>query len=107
MEDSTPAWMTLVKWIAVAAAVGGVIYLLVATGFLAVIRAGVGWIAAFVPSASTTRAKFDAQDLAAGTANREAIAAQRAVDPVYNEALKRQKEVVRTQTQAQPQKETQ
>jgi len=86
VEDKTPAWMSMLTWIAIAAVVVAVVVLLWQTGLGTMIRIAVGWL---------PRKQRQDADLAAGMLDpskpedaREYIAARRASDPYFDAAFK-------------------
>jgi len=87
VEDKTPAWMSMLTWIAVAAVVVAVCVILWQTGLGTFFRIAIGWL--------PRRQRQDA-DLAAGMLDpskpedaREYIAARRASDPYFDAAFKK------------------
>lgn len=87
VEDKTPAWMSMLTWIAIAAVVVAVVVLLWQTGLGTMIRIAVGWL---------PRKQRQDADLAASMLNpskpedaREYIAARRASDPYFDAAFKK------------------
>lgn len=87
VEDKTPAWMSMLTWIAVAAVVVAVCVILWQTGLGTFVRIAIGWL--------PRRQRQDA-DLAAGMLDpskpedaREYIAARRASDPYFDAAFKK------------------
>jgi len=87
VEDKTPAWMSMLTWIAVAAVVVAVCVILWQTGIGTFVRIAIGWL--------PRRQRQDA-DLAAGMLDpskpedaREYIAARRASDPYFDAAFKK------------------
>lgn len=91
VQNKTWPWQRLAWWALVVLAMGGVIYLLTATGAVTVVRKAVGWLAALLPTPTRERARFDAEQAAMGSADRERIAAERARSETYNQAFKREK----------------
>ena len=86
VEDKTPAWMSMLTWIAIAAVVVAVVVLLWQTGLGTMIRIAVGWL---------PRKQRQDADLAAGMLDpskpedaREYIAARRFSDPYFDAAWK-------------------
>ena len=87
VEDKTPAWMSMLTWIAIAAVVVAVCVLLWQTGLGTMIRLAIGWL---------PRKQRQDADLAASMLNpskpedaREYIAARRASDPYFDAAFKK------------------
>ena len=87
VEDKTPAWMSMLTWIAIAAVVVAVCVILWQTGFGTFVRIAIGWL--------PRRQRQDA-DLAEGMLDpskpedaREYIAARRASDPYFDAAFKK------------------
>lgn len=87
VEDKTPAWMSMLTWIAIAAVVVAVVVLLWQTGLGTMIRLAIGWL---------PRKQRQDADLAAGMLDpskpedaREYIAARRASDPYFDAAFKK------------------
>ena len=87
VEDKTPAWMSMLTWIAIAAVVVAVVVLLWQTGLGTMIRIAIGWL---------PRKQRQDADLAASMLNpskpedaREYIAARRASDPYFDAAFKK------------------
>jgi hypothetical protein len=87
VEDKTPAWMSMLTWIAIAAVVVAVVVLLWQTGLGTMIRIAIGWL---------PRKQRQDADLAAGMLDpskpedaREYIAARRASDPYFDAAFKK------------------
>ena len=87
VEDKTPAWMSMLTWIAIAAVVVAVVVLLWQTGLGTMIRLAIGWL---------PRKQRQDADLAASMLNpskpedaREYIAARRASDPYFDAAFKK------------------
>jgi len=88
VEDKTPAWMSMLTWIAIAAVVVAVCVILWQTGIGTFVRIAIGWL---------PRRKVAIADLAASTldpsrpeGDRELVAALRA-DPEIDAAFKRAK----------------
>jgi hypothetical protein len=86
VEDKTPAWMSMLTWIAVAAVVVAVCVILWQTGLGTFVRIAIGWL---------PRKQRQDADLAAGMLDpskpedaREYIAARRASDPYFDAAFK-------------------
>jgi len=93
VKDITPWWANLLKWLAIGAAVVGLIVVLIMSGALPAVRAAFGWITSFIPSHQTHQAALDAAADVAGTLTpqqRESIAAAR-TSPTYSAAYKRAK----------------
>lgn len=87
LEDKTPAWLSTLWWLAVAAVFAGAAVILWQTGIGTAIRVAIGWI--------PRRKSVDA-DLAAGMLDpdkpedaREYVAARRASDPEFDAAWRR------------------
>ena len=87
VEEKTPAWMSMLTWIAIAAVVVAVVVLLWQTGLGTMIRLAIGWL---------PRKQRQDADLAASMLNpskpedaREYIAARRASDPYFDAAFKK------------------
>ncbi|NDG61848.1 MAG: hypothetical protein EBY29_00040 [Planctomycetes bacterium] len=87
VEDKTPAWMSMLTWIAVAAVVVAVCVILWQTGIGTFVRIAIGWL---------PRKQRQDADLAAGMLDpskpedaREYIAARRASDPYFDAAFKK------------------
>ena len=86
VEDKTPAWMSMLTWIAIAAVVVAVVVLLWQTGLGTMIRLAIGWL---------PRKQRQDADLAASMLDsskpedaREYIAARRFSDPYFDAAWK-------------------
>jgi hypothetical protein len=86
VEDKTPAWMSMLTWIAIAAVVVAVCVILWQTGIGTFVRIAIGWL---------PRKQRQDADLAAGMLDpskpedaREYIAARRASDPYFDAAFK-------------------
>lgn len=87
LEDKTPAWLSTLWWIAVAAVVAGIAVILWQTGLGQAIRVAIGWI---------PRRKVSDADLAYRMLDdkspedaREYVAARRASDPEFDAAWRR------------------
>ena len=87
VRDVVPAWMTLLTWIAIAAAGACAVWVLTASGALSAIRVAVGWL----PKRTATAAALlhDAADEAKPETVREAIAAMRAQDSEFDASWRR------------------
>jgi outer membrane murein-binding lipoprotein Lpp len=84
-KDTTPAWMTLVEWLAIAAASICAAWILTASGALGVVRAAVGWLPRRkVMDATLARSVMDDANPAS---IREYIAARRMSDAEFNAAF--------------------
>jgi outer membrane murein-binding lipoprotein Lpp len=86
VEDKTPAWMSMLTWIAIAAVIVAVVVLLAQTGLGTMIRLAIGWL---------PRKQRQDADLAASMLDsskpedaREYIAARRFSDPYFDAAWK-------------------
>ena len=84
-KDTTPAWMTLAEWLAIAAASICAAWILTASGALSAVRAAVGWL----PKRKVMDANLARQVLDSGseTGIREYIAARRMSDAEFNAAF--------------------
>ena len=84
-KDTTPAWMTLVEWLAIAAFSICAAWILTASGALGAVRAAVGWL----PKRKVMDANLARQVLDSGseTGIREYIAARRMSDAEFNAAF--------------------
>jgi len=84
-KDATPAWMTLVQWLAIAAFSICAAWILTASGALSAVRAAVGWL----PKRKVMDANLARQVLDSGseTGIREYIAARRMSDAEFNAAF--------------------
>ena len=84
-KDTTPAWMTLVEWLAIAAASICAAWILTASGALGAVRAALGWL----PKRKVMDANLARQVLDSGseTGIREYIAARRMSDAEFNAAF--------------------
>jgi len=87
VEDKTPAWMSMLTWIAIAAVVMAVCVILWQTGIGTFVRIAIGWL---------SRRKVAIADLAASTldesrpeGDRELIAAMRAQDSEFDAAFRK------------------
>ena len=89
VEDKTPAWMSMLTWIAAAAVVVAVCVILWQTGIGTAIRVAIGWI----PRRKSVAASLavDMLDPTSPEGEREYIAAQRAQDPLFDAAFRRAK----------------
>ena len=84
-KDATPAWMTLVEWLAIAAAGICAAWILTASGALGAVRAAVGWLPRRkVMDATLARSVMDDANPAS---IREYIAARRMSDAEFNAAF--------------------
>lgn len=84
-KDIVPAWMTLVQWLAIAAASICAVWILTASGALGAVRAAVGWIPKRkVMDATLARSVMDDANPAS---IREYIAARRMSDAEFNAAF--------------------
>lgn len=104
VQDRTPWWATLIHWGLIVAVIGGVIWLLSATGLLAPIRLAIAWAMSFLPTPTTRRAEMDAEALTRGQVTpqaREAIAVSR-TDPTYEAAFKRSRQRAKAEVSATP-----
>jgi len=88
VQDVVPAWMILIQWILIVAAISGGIFLLSASGLLTVIRLAINWI----PRPKRVEASLAAAalDPAQAESTREWIAAKRASDPLFDRAYKQE-----------------
>ena len=84
-KDTTPAWMTLVEWLAIATAGICAAWILTASGALGAVRAALGWL----PKRKVMDANLARQVLDSGseTGIREYIAARRMSDAEFNAAF--------------------
>ena len=84
-KDTTPAWMTLVEWLAIAAFSICAAWILTASGALGAVRAALGWL----PKRKVMDANLARQVLDSGseTGIREYIAARRMSDAEFNAAF--------------------
>ena len=89
VEDKTPAWMSMLTWIAAAAVVVAVCVMLWQTGIGTAVRLAIGWI----PRRKSIAASLavDMLDPTSPEGEREYIAAQRAQDPLFDAAFRRAK----------------
>lgn len=85
VEDKTPAWMSMLTYIALAAVLVAVVVILWQTGIGMAIRIAIGWI----PRKPRQEAELAANMLDPSKPEnaREFIAAQRASDPYFNAAF--------------------
>jgi len=85
VKDIVPAWMTLMGWLAIAAASICAAWILTASGALGAVRAAVGWL----PKRKVMDANLARQVLDSGseTGIREYIAARRMSDAEFNAAF--------------------
>ena len=84
-KDTTPAWMTLVEWLAIAAFSICAAWILTASGALSAVRAAVGWLPRRkVMDATLARSVMDDANPAS---IREYIAARRMSDAEFNAAF--------------------
>lgn len=84
-KDATPAWMTLVQWLAIAAFSICAAWILTASGALGAVRAAVGWLPRRkVMDATLARSVMDDANPAS---IREYIAARRMSDAEFNAAF--------------------
>ena len=85
VKDIVPAWMTLVEWLAIAAAGICAAWILTASGALGAVRAALGWL----PKRKVMDANLARQVLDSGseTGIREYIAARRMSDAEFNAAF--------------------
>ena len=85
VEDKTPAWMSTLTWVALAAVLVAVAVILWQTGIGTAIRLAIGWI----PRRPRQEAELAANMLDPSKPEnaREFIAAQRASDPYFNAAF--------------------
>jgi len=84
-KDATPAWMTLVEWLAIAAAGICAAWILTASGALGAVRAALGWLPRRkVMDATLARSVMDDANPAS---IREYIAARRMSDAEFNAAF--------------------
>ena len=85
VEDKTPAWMSTLTWVALAAVLVAVAVILWQTGIGMAIRIAIGWI----PRKPRQEAELAANMLDPSKPEnaREFIAAQRASDPYFNAAF--------------------
>jgi hypothetical protein len=89
VEDKTPAWMSMLTWIALAAVLVAVAVILWQTGIGTFIRVAIGWIPRRKIAAASLA--VDMLDPASPEGDREYIAAQRAQDPLFDAAYRRAK----------------
>jgi len=84
-KDTTPAWMTLVEWLAIATAGICAAWILTASGALGAVRAALGWLPRRkVMDATLARSVMDDANPAS---IREYIAARRMSDAEFNAAF--------------------
>ena len=84
-KDATPAWMTLIEWLAIAAAGICAAWILTASGALGAVRAALGWLPKRkVMDANLARSVMDDANPAS---IREYIAARRMSDAEFNAAF--------------------
>jgi hypothetical protein len=84
-KDTTPAWITLVEWLAIAAAGICAAWILTASGALGAVRAALGWLPRRkVMDATLARSVMDDANPAS---IREYIAARRMSDAEFNAAF--------------------
>ena len=85
VEDKTPAWMSMLTWIAIAAVVVAVVVLLAQTGLGTAVRVMVGWL----PRKKVSQAELavDMLDPSRAESGREMIAAMRS-DPEFDLAFR-------------------
>ena len=85
VEDKTPAWMSMLTWIAIAAVVVAVVVLLWQTGLGTAVRVMVGWL----PRKKVSQAELavDMLDPSRAESGREMIAAMRS-DPEFDLAFR-------------------
>ena len=86
VEDKTPAWMSMLTWIAIAAVVVAVVVLLWQTGLGTAVRIMVGWL----PRKKVSQAELavDMLDPNRAESGREMIAAMRS-DPEFDAAFRK------------------
>ena len=86
VEDKTPAWMSMLTWIAIAAVVVAVVVLLWQTGLGTAVRVMVGWL----PRKKVSQAELavDMLDPSRAESGREMIAAMRS-DPEFDAAFRK------------------
>ena len=86
VEDKTPAWMSMLTWIAIAAVVVAVCVLLWQTGLGTAVRVMVGWL----PRKKVSQAELavDMLDPSRAESGREMIAAMRS-DPEFDAAFRK------------------
>ena len=89
VEDKTPAWMSMLTWIAAAAVVVAVCVMLWQTGIGTAVRLAIGWIPRRKANAASLA--VDMLDPTSPEGEREYIAAQRAQDPLFDAAFRRAK----------------
>jgi hypothetical protein len=95
VEDKTPAWMSMLTWIAIAAVVVAVVVLLWQTGLGTAVRIMVGWL----PRKKVSQAELavDMLDPSRSENGREMIAAMRSdpeFDAAYRKAQSRRKKTL-------------
>lgn len=85
--DREPWWSGLLKWLAIAATGAAAVWLVSATGIAAAIRVAIGWL---------PRRKVQEAELAVAALDeskpegiREVIAARRAADPEFDQAIRK------------------
>jgi hypothetical protein len=86
VTDRTPWWADLLRWIAIAAVGAAAVWILTASGILGAVRAALGWIPA--PKRRAAEMLAAAADDSKPETTREAIAAMRAQDPVFDAAYR-------------------
>jgi hypothetical protein len=86
VTDRTPWWADLLRWIAIAAVGAAAVWILTASGILGAVRAALGWIPA--PKRRAAEMLAAAVDDSKPETTREAIAAMRAQDPVFDAAYR-------------------
>jgi hypothetical protein len=89
VRDVVPAWITMLTWLAVAAAGACLVWLLTTSGVLSAIRVALGWLPRRTQRAAALLR--DAVDESKPETVREAIAAMRAQDAEFDAAYKRTK----------------
>jgi hypothetical protein len=89
VRDVVPAWMTMLTWLAVAAAGACCVWLLTASGALSAIRVAIGWI----PRRKVNEAEMAAATLASDAPEtvREFVAMKRGTDREFDAAFQRVK----------------
>lgn len=86
VESKTPPWMTMVTWLAVAAAIVAGLVFLAQSGLLSAIRIAIGWIPARKLSDAELAHKMLGSD---AETPREYVAARRASDPMFEAAWRK------------------
>ena len=87
VQDITPAWLSTLQWLAIAAAGAAAVWILTASGILGAVRAALGWIPR--PKARAASMLAAAIDDDRPETTREAIAAMRAEDREFDAAYRR------------------